>query len=115
MIDINKRISDLEESFGRRLTDEEKSNIALFCEFMNTLWDDTKPNDSSPKPEPLPKEEIKPMDIGEVIDGLDYCLSTGKCIGCVNSEGRMVVTCRPLVENALRLLKGQNNTIGMGD
>lgn len=111
MIDINKGISDLEESFGRRLTDEEKFNIALFGEFMNTFWANTKPNDSSTKPEPLPKEEIKPMDIGEVIDGLDYCLSTGKCIGCANSEGRMVATCRPLVENALRLLKGQNNTI----
>jgi len=54
-------------------------------------------------------EEIKPMEIGEVIDGLDYCLSTGKCIGCANSEGRMVATCRPLVENALRLLKEKNN------
>ena len=100
MIDINKGISDLEDSFGRRLTDEEKSNIALFGEFMNTFWDNTKQNDSDPKPEPL-----KQMDIGEVIDGLDYCLSTGKCIGCANSEGRMVATCRPLVENALRLLK----------
>ena len=111
MIDINKGISDLEESFGRRLTDEEKFNIGLFGEFMNTFWDNTKQNDSDPKPDPLPEEEIKPMDIGEVIDGLDYCLSTGKCIGCANSEGRMVATCRPLVENALRLLKDQNNTI----
>jgi len=111
MIDINKGISELEESFGRRLTDEEKFNIALFGEFMNTFWDNTKPNVSDPKPEPLPKEEIKPMDIGEVIDGLDYCLSTGKCIGCVHGEGRMVATCRPLVENALRLLKEKNNTI----
>ena len=106
MIDINKGISDLEESFGRRLTDEEKFNIGLFGEFMNTFWDNTKQNDSDPKPDPL-----KQMGIGEVIDGLDYCLSTGKCIGCANSEGRMVATCRPLVENALRLLKDQNNTI----
>lgn len=111
MIDINKGISDLEESFGRRLTDEEKFNITLFGGLMNTFWTNTKQNDSDPKPETLPKEEIKPMDIGEVIDGLDYCLSTGKCIGCANSDGRMVATCRPLVENALRLLKEQNNTI----
>ena len=105
MIDINKGISDLEGSFGRRLTDEEKFNIALFGEFMNTFWANTIPKDSNPNPIPQAEEEIKPMDIGEVIDGLDYCLSTGKCIGCANSEGRMVATCRPLVENALRLLK----------
>ena len=111
MIDINKGISDLEESFGRRLTDEEKFNIALFGEFMNTFWANTKPKDSNLNPIPQTEEEIKPMDIGEVIDGLDYCLSTGKCIGCANSDGRMVATCRPLVENALRLLKDQNNTI----
>ena len=111
MIDINKGISDLEKSVGRRLTDEEKFNIALFGEFMNKFWANTKQNDSDPKPDPLPKEEIQQMDIGEVIDGLDYCLSTGRCIGCATSEGRMVATCRPLVENALRLLKDQNNTI----
>lgn len=109
MIDINKGISDLEASIGRRLTDEEKFSIALFGEFMNTFWANTKQNDSSTKPEPLSKEEIKQMDIGEVIDGLDYCLSTGKCIGCAHSEGRMVATCRPLIENALRLLKEKNS------
>ena len=109
MIDINKGISDLEASIGRRLTDEEKFSIALFGEFMNTFGANTKQNDSSTKPEPLSKEEIKQMDIGEVIDGLDYCLSTGKCIGCAHSEGRMVATCRPLIENALRLLKEKNS------
>lgn len=111
MIDINKGISDLEKSVSRRLTDEEKFNIALFGEFMNTFWANTEPKNSEDKPELPPPEEIPPMDIDEVISGLDYCLNTGKCIGCANSEGRMVATCRPLVENALRLLNEYRDEI----
>jgi len=105
MIDVNKAIKDAEKSIGKTFTDEQRKTIEAFGEFMNTFWANTKPKDSNPNPIPQTEKEIKPMDIGEVIDGLDYCLSTGKCIGCANSKGRMVATCRPLVENALRLLK----------
>ena len=104
MIDINKGISDVEASIGRSLTDDEKRMTTLFGEFMNMFWRNHPEEYISPPP-PI-REERSDMEIGEVIDGLDYCLSTGKCIGCEYSEGRMVVTCRPLAENALRLLQG---------
>ena len=105
MLDIYKCLSDLERSLGRSLTDEEKLSTALFGEFMNTFWENTKPNDPEPKPAPPHDEEIPPMEIGDVIDGIDYCLNTGKCVGCDHSKGRLVVTCRPLVVNALEMLK----------
>ena len=109
MIDINKGISDVEASIGRSLTDDEKRMATLFGEFMNMFWRNHPEEYISPPP-PI-REERSDMEIGEVIDSLDYCLSTGKCIGCEYSEGKMIATCRPLVENAVRLLKEQNNTI----
>ena len=53
------------------------------------------------------EKESKILEINEVIAGLDYCLNEKQCIGCKFGEDRMFATCKPLAENALRLLKKQ--------
>ena len=99
MVDVNKVLKDAEESIGKTFTDEQRKTIEAFGEFMNSLFPDTESIIQEP--------ESKTLEINEVISGLDYCLNTRRCIECEHSEGRMFVTCKPLAENALRLLKKQ--------
>ena len=103
MVDKNKAIADVESTLGRPLSDVEKGQVSILGDFMNMIFG--LPQKQAVNVPPVEEEKCKPMELTDVIDGLEYCLDSKGCIGCKHSEGRMVATCRPLVENALRLLK----------
>lgn len=46
-------------------------------------------------------------DIEKILEAAEYCLTNGKCTECKFSNGRMFATCRYLMEDALALLKEQ--------